>query len=63
MEEYQLKFDIFNVKTPIIEEEIKHEVKRDNKAKVVLKEAFIEVIKTKENIEENKKEEVIEINI
>ena len=63
MKEYQLKFDIFNVKTPIIEEVIKHEVKQDNKVKVVSNETFIEVIQTKGKIEEKEEEKLIEIKI
>lgn len=64
MKEYQLKFDIFNVKCPIVEQPIKHEVKRENKAKVVLCEVGYERIGIKLFEEKDKLElEVKEVEI
>lgn len=63
MREYQLKFDIFNVKLPIIEEQINYEVKQDNKAKVVINKGFATdiIVKEKEEDKRNMKEEIKEI--
>ena len=61
MEEYQLKIDIFNIKCPLVEEQVKTKIKQDNKAKVVLNNGFAKEINVINENREEEKEEVIEI--